>query len=34
MTLAQFEAVMEGRAIPDGDVAKIEDLSESAEETE
>ena len=34
MTRAQFEAVMEGRAIPDGDVAKIEDFSESAEETE
>ena len=28
MTRAQFEAVMEGRAIPDGDVAKIEDFSE------
>ena len=34
MTRAQFEAVMEGRSIPDGDVAKIEDFSESAEETE
>ena len=34
MTRAQFEAVMEGRAIPDGDVAKIEDFSESAEEAE
>ena len=34
MTRAQFEAVMEGRPIPDGDVAKIEDFSESAEETE
>ena len=34
MTRAQFEAVMQGRPIPDGDVAKIEDFSESAEETE
>ena len=34
MTRAQFEAVMQGRAIPDGDVAKIEDFSESSEETE
>ena len=34
MTRAQFEAVMQGRPIPDGDVAKIEDFSESSEETE
>ena len=34
MTRAQFEAVMEGRPIPDGDVAKISDFSEAPEDSE
>ncbi len=34
MTRTQFEAVMEGRPIPDGDVAKISDFSETPEDSE
>ena len=34
MTRTQFEAVMEGRPIPDGDVAKISDFSEAPEDSE
>ena len=34
MTRTQFEAVMEGRPIPDGDVAKISDFSETPENSE
>ena len=34
MTRAQFEAVMEGRPIPDGDVVKINEISETTEESD
>ena len=34
MTRAQVEAVMEGRPIPDGDVVKINEISETTEESD